>query len=63
MVSPIVSAASRSFVSVREVADSTGLHPHTIHRRIKDGTLASIKIGRRRLLPVDAIEQLLKVAG
>lgn len=36
----------RSLYSVREVADSLGVHPETVRRLIHDGRLDAVRVGR-----------------
>ena len=43
--------------SAAEVAALTGLSTKTVRRRVKDGTLRGVKLGRRVLIPLDAIER------
>lgn len=47
------------FYSVFEVMKITGLSRISIHRRIKDKTLRSIKLGRRVLIHASFIEDLM----
>lgn len=50
----------RRALSVREAARTCGLSRATIYRLIADGKLETLKIGARRLVPVGAIDALLK---
>lgn len=45
--------------SVDEAARRLGVHPNTVRRRIKDGTLAHVRFGGRVLVPLWALERLL----
>lgn len=45
--------------SVAEVARRSSLSPATIYRRMDDGTLHSVKIAGRRLIPHDALKALI----
>jgi excisionase family DNA binding protein len=45
--------------SVEHVADRLGVGRTTVYALIKEGHLASIKIGRRRLVPEMAVEEFL----
>jgi excisionase family DNA binding protein len=49
----------RRAYQVNEAAAAFGLSRTTLYKLIGVGTLRSVKIGRRRLIPVDAIEALL----
>jgi excisionase family DNA binding protein len=53
--------ADRRALSIRETASACGLSRATLYRQIKDGKLATIKVGARRLVPVASIDALLKV--
>lgn len=44
-------------LAVRDAATATGLSRSNIHKLIASGELASIKVGRRRLIPVAAIDE------
>jgi excisionase family DNA binding protein len=50
----------RRALSIREAARTCGLSRATIYRLIADGKLATSKIGARRLVPVSAIDALLR---
>jgi excisionase family DNA binding protein len=39
-------AVSENLYSVRQVADTLGVHPETIRRLIHDGRLEAVRIGR-----------------
>jgi excisionase family DNA binding protein len=45
--------------SIADVAGRLGLSERTIHRMISTGAMRSIKAGRRRLIPREAVRQLL----
>lgn len=44
------------YFSIEEFSSYTSLSRMTIFRRIQDKSLPSIKIGRRRLIPENALE-------
>jgi len=46
-------------LSLGEVADLLGVHPLTVRRAIALGQLPVIEVGRRKLVPRQAREQLL----
>ena len=46
------------FYSIAEVVKITGLSRISIYRRVKDKTLSAVKLGRRVLIPVQAINEL-----
>ena len=41
-----LSGVSENLYSVRQVADTLGVHPETIRRLIHDGRLEAVRIGR-----------------
>ncbi len=45
------------FSSAADVSALTGLSVKTIRRRVKDGTIRGVKLGRRVLIPLDAIDR------
>ncbi len=47
-------------VNVREAARRLGVSPRTIATLIARGELVSRKIGRRRVIPVEALEKFLR---
>jgi excisionase family DNA binding protein len=47
-------------VNVREAARRLGVSPRTIATLIARGELLSRKIGRRRVVPVEALEKFLR---
>jgi excisionase family DNA binding protein len=49
----------RRAYDINEAAAAFGLSRTTLYKLIGVGTLRSVKIGGRRLIPVDAIEALL----
>lgn len=50
-------------VSPTDTATALGLSTTTVHRRIKDGTIKAVRIGRRVCVPVSELERLLKTAA
>ena len=53
----------RKFYSVIETASMLGCTEITIRRWVMDGTIGSVKIGGRRLIPVKTIEALIAKAA
>ncbi len=51
--------ARRAF-SIRETELATSLSHATIYRLIASGKLTTVKVGARRLVPVEAIDALLR---
>lgn len=47
-------------ISVAEAAESLNLGRTSIYALINDGSLQTIKIGRRRLIKIESIERLLE---
>jgi excisionase family DNA binding protein len=50
----------RLAVDVREAARLTSLSAFTIRRRVKSGELRAVRVGRRVLIPVDALQKLVR---
>jgi excisionase family DNA binding protein len=53
----------RRCLSIAEAAESSSLSPATIYRLVGNGTLATIKIGARRLVPVSGLDALLSMGA
>ena len=45
------------FVGVQQVQKALGLSRSTIYEMIQDGRLASVHVGRRRLVSVDEVDR------
>jgi excisionase family DNA binding protein len=54
------SATPPKLLSVEEAAKSLNLSRAAVYKLLSDGSLRSIHIGRRRLVPASAIEDLLR---
>lgn len=52
-----VAAPPRMLLSLEEVARATGLSRAHLYRRIQDGSLKSVKSGRRRLVSIAALNE------
>lgn len=52
--------AERLTVSVREAASALGVSQRTIERLVADGTLPSVTLNRRRLIPRQALVDLIE---
>lgn len=52
-------ADGRLGYSLREVATALGVSEDTVARLVSDGDLRAVKLGRRTIVPADAIESLL----
>ena len=50
----------KEFVSVKELAEQTSVSERTIRRRVASGELESYKLGSRRLVRRDSLENLLQ---
>lgn len=59
----MVDYEKRRALSIVEAARTCGLSRSTIYRLIPKNKLATIKVGTRRLVPVAAIDDLLKSAN
>ncbi|MFC0282539.1 helix-turn-helix domain-containing protein [Camelimonas abortus] len=53
-------APVRRALSIPEFCEAYGLSRSTVYRMMANGALPSVKIGKRRLIPVDAAEALLQ---
>jgi excisionase family DNA binding protein len=53
----------RLVLSIREAAHACGLSRTTIYRLIAQGKLKTVKVGARRLVRPEAIEELLNAGG
>ena len=47
-------------ISLREAAASIGISLNSCRRLAKDGRLHTVRIGRRRVVPVRALEELIR---
>lgn len=59
-----VSNNQRPDIQMHRIDDAAAisrLSRGTIYNRIKDGSLRSVKVGKRRLIPETALRQLLQV--
>ena len=55
--------AKRKFVSVREFIEANHLSRNTVYQGIRDGTIPSIRISKKKILvPIDALERILDSA-
>ena len=50
---------NRAALRVKDVVAASGLSKNTVHARIADGTLPSVKVGRARLIPRTSLEAFL----
>jgi excisionase family DNA binding protein len=48
--------------TVREACEMTGLGKTTLYEKIADGSLRSRAVGRRRLIEVESLRQLVEAA-
>ena len=53
-------AEDRLTLSVAEVAERLGVHPSFVRRLIQDGRIPSVRLGRRVLVPVRGLEEVLR---
>ena len=58
LANPALVRTPPAVVSVAEFRKLTGLSPATIARRLKDGTLKSTKLNRRRLIAYSEIARM-----
>lgn len=56
----IFQSAERFVLTVDETAIRLGLHRHSVRAAIDRGELYAVKLGRRWLVPVEALDDLLR---
>jgi excisionase family DNA binding protein len=56
----LIKPGERIAFSVDELIAATGISRPSIYRRIHDGTLKTVKFGRRRLISAEAFHALFK---
>ena len=61
--SPLPSTPERDTYDLPEVATRLGVSRTSIYRWAKDGTIPTIRLGRRLLVPRAALEELLTLEG
>ena len=49
--------------SPKEVGKKCGLGKTTVFKLLKSGRLASVKVGKRRLIPADSVRTMLRVGA
>ena len=54
-----MNGTERMAISVYEAAKALGVHHRTVRRYIELGILPSVKLGRRVLIPLEALRRLL----
>jgi excisionase family DNA binding protein len=57
---PSHTPTGRRALSIKDFCDAYGLCRTTVYELIKDGKLPDVRIGTKRLIPVDAAEALLR---
>ena len=53
----------RKTVTVKEAATLLGIGRDTAYAAVRDGTLPSIRLGKRLVIPIAALNKLLSEAG
>jgi len=61
--SQTATASDRRAYRIKDFCTAYGLSRTTVYKLIADGTLKTVRIGGRRLVPVDAAEALLSIGG
>ena len=51
------------FLSVKEFAARNGISEHLVEKCVRENTLPHARLGRRILIPADALDQLLSENG
>ncbi|MGD0724362.1 MAG: helix-turn-helix domain-containing protein [Spirochaetia bacterium] len=51
----------RLFVTPRQVREALNIGRATLYRRLKDGTIPSVRIGRLLRIPLAALEEMTRV--
>ena len=59
---PITATTDRVTYSVEEVARVLGIGRNTAYEAVRTGKIPALRIGRRYLIPVDALQRLLSEA-
>jgi excisionase family DNA binding protein len=57
MSAAVKTPLQQRYGSAAEVSALTGLSVKTVRRRVKDGSLRGVRLGRRVLIPLDAIDR------
>lgn len=57
---PATNTPPRSALRPKEAAKSLGVSPRKLAKMLKSGELRSVKLGWVRLIPVDAIDDVLR---
>ena len=52
---------SKEFFSVKEFKERIGVSSNLIYEQLRKGVLPSVRLGGRILIPVDALEQMMKI--
>ena len=52
----------RLALSVDEVAERLGVHPSFVRRLIEQGRIPAVRLGRRVLVPVEGLQEVLRGA-
>lgn len=47
-------------VNVKTAAEMTSLSPHTIRAYIRAGKLKAVRVGRRVIIPLEALKELIR---
>ena len=50
-------------LAIKQAIYELGISRTALYELIKDGTLKTVKIGRRRLIPIEAIDELIAGLG
>ncbi len=55
----LVSAGIPEFLAPKQFAKAWGCHPDTARRWLRDGTIPSVRIGRRRRVPRSVLARMI----
>lgn len=50
-------------VDIREAGRLTSLSPHTIRAYVRKGRIRAVRVGRRVLVPIESLQDLLRPAN
>lgn len=55
-----MSAATKLLLTLEDAADQLSVSRSTVYKLINDGVLRSVKVGKRRMVPTDALPECIE---